>query len=117
MENLLGTSPGVFIGLTLVVFGGCGWLTGQSLAAGWKPLGAVFAYAALLGAGDRFLVFALFDGELLSAWGYLFHTGVLATVVWLSYSAGMARRMVRQYPWLYERVGLFGWRERRRQFA
>ena len=117
MESLLGSSPAVFIGLTLLVFGGCGWLTGQSLASGWKPLGAVLGYAALLGASDRFLVFALFGGELLSAWGYLVHTAVLAVIVWLPYSAGMARRMVRQYPWLYERVGLFGWRERRRQLA
>lgn len=113
MDAVLGSSLLVFIGLTLVVFGGCGWLTGQALAQGWKPMGMVFAYSLLMGLGDRFLVFALFGGELLSLWGYVFHTGVLAVIVWLSYSAGMARRMVRQYPWLYERVGLFGWRERR----
>ncbi|HYG85885.1 MAG TPA: hypothetical protein VD978_06475 [Azospirillum sp.] len=117
MDGILGASPAVFVGLTLVVFGGCAWLTGQTLGQGWKPLWAVFAYSALLGAGDRFLVYGLFGGELLSLWGYVLHTVVLALIVYLSYRMAMTNRMVRQYPWLYQRMGPFGWRERHSQQA
>ena len=112
MEAVLGSSPAVFVGLTLVVFGGCGWLTGQALAQGWKPAGAVLAYALLMGLGDRFLVFALFGGPLLHPAGFVVHTAAITAVAWVSYRMALAHRMVAQYPWLYERAGPFAWREK-----
>ena len=110
MVGLLGASLPVFIGLTLVVFGGGAFLTGQTLAQGWKPQWMVPVYALLLGIGDRFLVFALFGGELLSVYGFVLHTVILGVIAWGAYRMSLARRMVRQYPWLYERSGPFGWR-------
>ncbi|WP_207457791.1 DUF6867 family protein [Azospirillum sp. SYSU D00513] len=110
MDGLLGASLPVFIGLTLVVFGGGAFLTGQTLAQGWKPQWMVLLYAILLGVGDRFLVFALFGGDLLSVYGFLVHTAVLGVIALAAYRMSLARRMVRQYPWLYERSGPFGWR-------
>ena len=66
MEELLGISWPIFIGLTLVLFGGCAFMTGQSLASGWRPAWLALPYALLLAAGDRFLAFALFQRPLLS---------------------------------------------------
>jgi hypothetical protein len=66
---LLGTSMPVFLGLTIVVIGFAAFMTGQALANTWKPVWHVVIYCLLLGLADRFLTFALFDGELLSVTG------------------------------------------------
>lgn len=114
MESLIGTSLTVFIGVTLILFGGAAWLTGHALAATWRPIWQAFIYGALLAAVDRFLIYALFEGELLALAPYLFHTAVLIAIALVAYRLTRARRMVRQYPWLYERAGAFGWRPVRR---
>jgi hypothetical protein len=113
MENLLGASVSVFIGVTLVLFGGAAWLTGQALAGTWRPDWQAFLYAPLLAALDRFFIYALFEGELLSLPAYLLHAMVLLAATLLAYRLTKARKMVSQYPWLYERAGPFGWRRSR----
>ncbi|RTR11633.1 DUF6867 family protein, partial [Azospirillum griseum] len=80
METLLGSSLPVFLFLTLLVFGGFGVLTGQTLAEGWKPLSAVWGYSLLLGVGDRFLAWGLAGEQLLAPWGFLVHTIVIAAI-------------------------------------
>lgn len=110
MQTLLGSSLAVFFGFTVLVAGGCALLTGQTLAQGWKPRKILFAYALLIGVADRFLVFALFGGPLLSPLGFISHFAVIALIADAAYRATLARRMVGQYPWLYERSGPFGWR-------
>jgi hypothetical protein len=112
MEGLLGTSPSVFIGLTIILFGGAAFMTGQALAQTWRPLWHVVPYVLLLGGGARFLTYALFEGSLLSASGYVIGTAILLVIALAAYRQTQARQMVVQYPWLYERAGLFGWRER-----
>ena len=37
MESILGTSLGVFIGLTVIIAGGAAIMTGRAQADGWKP--------------------------------------------------------------------------------
>ncbi len=101
----------VFIGLTLVLFGLAAYMMGQAIAITWRPLRQVFLYALLLGAGDRFLVFALFDGELASLSGYLIDTMAITLIGLLAFRITRVNRMVSQYPWLYRRSGLFGWEE------
>jgi hypothetical protein len=113
MEQLLGVSLPVFIGLTLILFGGAAFMTGQGMASKWRPIKTAFLYTALLGLGDRFLIFALFGGQLLSLSGYLIHTAILTVICLVAYRITQVRKMVKQYPWLYEREGLFGWREKR----
>lgn len=102
-----------FLVLTLVLYGGAALMTGRSLARGWRPFWQTVPYAALLAIGDRFLLYALFAGDLLSPSGY----AVAAAVVWIiaasAYRLALVRLMLRQYPWLYERAGPFAWRERR----
>lgn len=112
MESILGTSVGVFIGVTVGLMGFVAFVTGQGLANTWKPMWHAVVYCILLGFADRFLIFALFEGRLLSLSGYLVDTTVLIVIVLFAYRLNQARKMVSQYPWLYERVGLFSWRQK-----
>ncbi len=112
MESILGTSINVFLGITVALIGFAAFMTGQALANTWKPMWHAVVYAILLGFVDRFLTFALFEGELLSLSGYLIDTAVLVVIILLAFRISQARKMVGQYPWLYERAGLFGWRQK-----
>lgn len=109
LELLLGTSPGVFFGVTVMLTGFAAYMTGQAVANTWKPYAQVLVYCALLGLVARFLIYGLFDGPLWSLPAYLFATLVLALIGSFAFRLTRARRMVRQYPWLYRRAGLFGW--------
>jgi branched-chain amino acid transport system ATP-binding protein len=112
MEEILGARLPVFLGLTVVLFGGAAFMTGQAMARNWRPAWQLVPYALLLGLGDRFLVYALFAGELLSPIGYLLHSLVLLAVAAFAYRVTRVHRMLAQYPWMYERAGLLSWRER-----
>ncbi|WP_298376924.1 DUF6867 family protein [Azospirillum sp.] len=112
MDAVLGSSLPVFVFLTVLVFGGFGVLTGQTLAEGWKPISAVWAYSLLLGVGDRFLAWGLAGETLLAPWGFIVHTAAIAAITATTYRMAIARKMVNQYPWIYERFGPFHWRER-----
>ena len=112
MSGLLGTSFSVFFGMTVVLMGFVAFVTGQALANTWRPRPQACLYPLLLGLFDRFLTFALFEGELLSLTGFLIDSAVLVAISLFAYAYTRARKMETQYPWLYERVGLFGWRER-----
>lgn len=112
LAGILGAQPAVFLGLTVVLFGAVAFLIGRAVADSWRPVWQAVAYVALLGAADRFLHFALFDGDLLSLYGYLAHTLVLQVIGLLGFRWTRARRMVLQYPWLYERAGPLSWRQR-----
>jgi hypothetical protein len=112
--SLLGASWASFVGLTLLLFGAAALATGRALALSWRPAWQAVPYALLLGLGDRFLLYALFDGALLSASGYAIAAAILLLLALVGYRHTRARLMVRQYPWLYERAGPFSWRERGR---
>jgi hypothetical protein len=112
LEDLLGADVGAFIVLTVVFFGGAAAMTGQALARNWRAVWQVVPYALLLAVGDRYLLFALFEGDLLSLTGYVIAAAILLAFCLFAYRVTRARRMVTQYPWLYERAGLFGWREK-----
>ena len=115
MQDLLGTSFGVFLALTVLVMGFAAFMTGLALANTWKPAWHAVVYLVLLGFADRFLTFALFDGELLSLSGYLIDTAVLVAIGLFAYRITLARKMVSQYPWIYERSGPFSWRRRQNE--
>ncbi|MBF0335464.1 MAG: hypothetical protein HQL40_17765 [Alphaproteobacteria bacterium] len=113
MIEPLGTSLGVWLGVTWALGGGAAFMTGQALAATWRPFAHALPYALLLGLGTRFLIFALFEGVLLSPTGYLLDGAVLYGIATAAYRMTRARKMAAQYPWLYEQTGLFSWRDRR----
>jgi branched-chain amino acid transport system ATP-binding protein len=101
-----------FVLFTVLLMGGAAYLTGQAIAATWRPPWQAIGYSLLLGVADRFLVFALFDGTLLSPPAFVIDTGIITAICLMSYRLTRVARMVSQYPWLYERAGLFRWRER-----
>jgi len=101
----------VFLLFTVVFMGGAGFLTGQAIASTWRSVWQLGAYCLILTAFDRFLVYALFQGELLSLSGYVIDWFVIMLIALLGFRVTRSRIMVRQYPWLYERKGLMGWRD------
>jgi hypothetical protein len=111
MEALLGTSLGVFLGLTLIIAGGAAIMTGRALADGWKAPWQVVCACFGLALADRFLVHALFEGDLLSLSGFLIDFVVLTALALLAYRVTLVRKMVSQYPWRYERLSLLNYRE------
>jgi len=113
MQALIGNDIWVFIGMTVVIGGGAAFLIGQALASTWRSIWLTVFYTALLTCAERFLVFALFDGVLLSVPGYLVDGAVLMVIALLAHRTTQTRKMVNQYPWLYEAAGPFTWRERR----
>ena len=100
----------VFIGVTLALFGFAAFMTGQALASTWRCPGWVVFYLLLLGFADRFIVWSLFEGDLFSLSGYAIDTIALIAIGLFAFRVTRARKMVRQYPWLYRRNGLFGWK-------
>ncbi len=110
MEAVLGTSWLVFIGVTVVLFGGAAFMMGQALAGTWRPAWQNVAYGLLLGLADQFLIFALFGGPFGALVPYLVNTAVLIGLALLAHRLTLAHKMVSQYPWLYQRVGLFSWK-------
>jgi hypothetical protein len=112
MQSLLGTSLGVFIGLTVIIIGGAAIMTGRALADGWKsPWQVVFACFGLALA-DRFLVYALFGGELLSLSGFVTGFAVITALALIAHRLTMVHKMVAQYPWRYERASLWTYRDK-----
>ena len=112
IESLFGVPPTVFLGVTVILVGGCAFMAGQAAAAAWKPLAVALFQAALLGVADRLICNGLCDAPLASPAGYLSHTAVLAAIALAAYRLTLARCVTTQYPWLYQRTGPFSWRKR-----
>lgn len=112
MHSVLGSDVSVFVGLTVLLFGFTAFMTGQALARTWRGWWQAVPYALLLSLADRFLTYALFDEPLLHFTGWLIQYLYILGVTLLVYRMTRARKMVTQYPWLYEPAGLLGWREK-----
>jgi hypothetical protein len=112
MQSLLGTSLGVFISLTVIIIGGAAIMTGRALADGWKPPWQVVFACFGLALADRFLVYALFGGELLSLSGFVIHFIVITVMALIAHRLTVVHKMVAQYPWRYERESLWTYREK-----
>lgn len=98
--------------VTAIIVGFAAFMTGQALANTWRPAWQMLPYGLMLGFADRFLVWGLFGGDGLSVSGYVIDTAYLIAVGFAAYRLTRARRMVTQYPWLYERAGPFGWKDK-----
>lgn len=110
--GLLGSHIVDFVGLTLILLGAGAFMTGRAIAITWRPQWQVLPYGLLLGLTSRFFSFALFQGDLLSIGGFLINTAVLTAIAYFAFRLTRAYKMVRQYPWAYERDGLFGWKDK-----
>ncbi len=102
------------VSVTGVIGGGAAILSGRALASTWRPYWYVPAYMVLLGAGVRFLHFALFSGHLLALESYVVDTLYVVVAASLAYRVTRVNQMARQYPWAYERTTPFSWREKKR---
>jgi hypothetical protein len=111
IADLLGVSGGVFIGVVVILFGFAALMTGQALAQTWRPWWHAVPYSVLLAAGAQFFGWSLFDGKFTLV-GWFVDALVLLALASLAYRVTQAHKMVNQYPWLYERSGLFTWRDK-----
>ncbi len=110
MESLLGSSVGVFIGFTVIIVGGAALLAGRALADEWRPAWQVVVSCLGLALADRFLIYALFEGQLLHVLGFISHFVVITGIGLATWRLTRVRKMVVQYPWIYERDSLWGYR-------
>ncbi len=112
MSEAFGGSLPAFIGLTGAIFGLAAVLTGQAIAETWRSMWQAVAAAVGLTIADRLLTVALFSGSPLSVTAAALTWAYLTAAMLIAWRVTLARKMVRQYPWLYEAVGVFGWRSR-----
>ena len=113
IEQILGANPWEFLGVTLILFGGAGFMLGQALAETWRPFWHAAPYSLLMACANRFFSYALFKHPFWSPTGLVLDFLVVFGLAWVAFRAMRAHQMVRQYPWIYERAGLFTWRERK----
>lgn len=111
MIELITTSAWILI--VFIPAAGAAWFIGQTIGATWRPLWQVVLYTLMLGCADRFLIYALFDADLVSGLGYLVDTAILLAIAGAAFRFTLVHKMVTQYPWQYERVGPFAWRTKR----
>ena len=102
-------SPWIFIILTLIIGGGCATMSGRALAVGWRSPLIAYLYGLLLASAVRFLHFGLLRGTLLSPYYFAIDAAVLMLLAIAAYRYTRASQMTAQYPWLYRRLGPFGW--------
>src|SRR3954468_315135 len=112
MSDILGAERLPFFGMTVILFGLAAAATGRTLATQWRPAWQLVPAALLLALCDRFLHYALFAAPLDSLSGLLVAAAVLGLIAAIAFRHARARKMVRQYPWLYEPSGLLSWRAR-----
>lgn len=90
------------------------WMIGRSIAKDWKSVQQLVIYTLLLGAGSRFLHFALYQAPFVSPSRYLFDTVFFLITAYLGYRYTRTNQMTRQYHWLYEKASPLTWKERTR---
>ena len=102
----------VFLFLTVILGGGAAFMAGRSLAGGWKPIWLLMAYMIPFTGGLRFLHYALFQAQLTSLLYFITHGVILVGLAVLGYRITRVNQMTEKYPWLYEKVSPFGWRDK-----
>ncbi|MDA7981476.1 MAG: hypothetical protein MPK06_05670 [Alphaproteobacteria bacterium] len=112
LVEIFGARPLVFVFLTAAL-ALCGWLGGARLGNGWRDIRETLFYACLTAGFHRFLVYGLAEGDLLSFPGALLSLLMSCAMFLFAWRRRLARRMVSQYPWLYERAGPLSWRPRK----
>jgi hypothetical protein len=101
-----------FLLVTLFLGGGAAYLTGRAVASVWSPMLQMVVYVVGLTCAVRFIHYALFGGTLLSLQYYLVDLVILLILGTIGFRITKTNQMVRQYSWLYERAGPFGWRQK-----
>jgi branched-chain amino acid transport system ATP-binding protein len=111
MQHLMDGSLIGFLLLTVLMFGFAAMMMGRALAVTWRPVWQNVAYGLLLGVGNRLFHNFFLADDVLNLPSYIFQTIVLIGIALVAYRITQAQKIVAQYPWLYQRTGLFSWRE------
>ncbi len=115
-EAILGDWPREALSVFFVIYIAlalfAAYATGTAMAKTWHGRVEVVFYCVLLGLANRFLIYALFGGELLSVAGFVVDTAILIATGLIAYRIWQVRMLSSQYPWLYERTGPFSVREK-----
>jgi hypothetical protein len=101
-----------FVVFTLILGCGAAFLAGRALASGWESLGLLVFYMVLFTFGLRFLDYALFESNMFSLKYYVTHGLLVLAAALLGYRLKRVSQMITQYPWLYEKSGAFGWKNK-----
>ena len=86
-----------FLLMTLTLFGWCSYQLGKAMANTWQPISLMIFYVLLLTAFDRFLLFALFEQELLSIIMFFIDFITLSLIALISFRVAKTSYMVNQY--------------------
>jgi hypothetical protein len=100
MLDFLWDNAGPFLLVTVALGGGAAWQAGRAIAQTWRPWWQAVLCMFMLGAGLRFIQFALFDRTLLSLPAYGLDTAVAISFATLGFRITRARQMARQYGFL-----------------
>ncbi|WP_421694838.1 DUF6867 family protein [Aestuariivirga sp.] len=112
MSFLIEQRFGIFLVLTVIMGGGAAFLAGRGLAMKWRPVWMAVLAMVPLTLGLRFLHYALFEADLTSLHYLVTDFLILLAFCLLGYRMTLAKKMVRQYPWIYEANGPLGWRSK-----
>ena len=93
-------SLGTFLLVTIIMGGGAGWLSGRAIAITWRPRWFLGPAALAVGAGIRFIHFALFDATFLSPQYYAVDTIIIFAAAFAGYRVARRQQMARQYGFL-----------------
>jgi hypothetical protein len=104
--------PWVFLLVTCLLGGAAAFVSGRATAQTWRPYWQVPLYMLGVAAGVRFIHHALFGEVLLSAWNFAVDFVVALVAASVGYRTVRAGQIARQYGWLFERAGPFGWRRK-----
>jgi branched-chain amino acid transport system ATP-binding protein len=111
VQNVLDGSLIGFLLLTVVMFGFGALMMGRALAETWRPIWQNVVYGLLLGVANRLFHNFFLADDVLNLPSYVVQTAVLIGIALIAYRITQAQKMVAQYPWLYQRTGLFSWKE------
>jgi len=101
-----------FFLMTFTLFGWCSYQLGKAMANTWQHISLMIFYVFLLTAFDRFLLFALFEQELLSVIMFFIDFITLSIISLISYRITKISYMVNQYPWKYQKSGFFSYKNK-----
>ena len=101
-----------FFLMTFILFGWCSYQLGKAMANTWQSISLMFLYVFFLTLFDRFLLFALFEQELLSLIMFFIDFTTLSLISLISYRIAKISYMVNQYPWKYQKVGFFSYKNK-----
>ena len=101
-----------FFLMTFILFGWCSYQLGKAMANTWQSISLMFLYVFFLTLFDRFLLFALFEQELLSLIMFFIDFTTLSLISLISYRIAKISYMVNQYPWKYQKIGFFSYKNK-----